>query len=53
MRCEAAACAYEFLDSAAACRRGARAEGCVADSRNSSAFFVVVSLQRSNLVDRK
>ena len=58
----AAACAYEFLESALACRCGARAERDAAplrvsrsasDSTNSSAFFLLASLRPPNLLDRK
>src|SRR6188768_1095309 len=58
----AAACAYEFVESALACRRGARAERGAAplrvsrsasNSTNSSAFFLLASLRLPNLFDRE
>ena len=49
----AAACAYEFVESALACSCGARAERGEADSTNTSAFFCAASLRPPNLFDRQ
>jgi hypothetical protein len=42
----AAACAYEFEDSALACRWGDRAERGAANSTNSSALLLVAGLRQ-------
>ena len=51
MRCDPAACAYAFLESAPACARG-YGEASTANSTKASAFFLVASLRPPNLLDR-